>query len=366
MERKELNILQVTDYLAPYEGNFICSIKNLESHVINQGGNMFFLFPKEAYKIKWIKELENKREGKVFYLGKSVIENIKIIKKLIKKNNINIVHSHFCLPITQLAVKISCVTSPNVSLVQHYHNHYQIPENKLKRPIFKYIFSGDLNIGCSESVSKSIIYNEKKIVTATNAIYFPRLNNYTKIERKELGIEEESIVILMFGFDYLRKGVDIAIKAINNIAKKYNITLLISISVGMDEISKKIKDEFGDIPSWLKLVLSRNDIGAYYNISDIFLSAAREEGFCYAMVEAIYCNLICVSSKIDGPPLNIPGVKTFKNGDWEDLSQKLEEIILLSEEQKLEIKKVAKDYVEKEYDIDSWSLKIIDEYKRLI
>lgn len=363
---KKLNILQVTDYLAPYEGNFICSIKNLESHVIDEGGNMFFLFPKEAYKIKWIKEMENTRDKKVFYLEDSVLKNIKKIKKLIKENNINIVHSHFCLPITQLAVKISCSTNSNVYLVQHYHNHYQISENKLKRPIFKYIFSGNLNIGCSESVSKSIIYDPKKITTVTNAIYFPRLNDYTTITREELGIKKESIVILMFGFDYLRKGVDIAIRAINNIAKKYNITLLISISVGIDEISKKIKNEFGEIPSWLKLIQARNDIGAYYNISDIFLSAAREEGFCYAMVEAIYCNLICISSEIDGPPLNIPGIQTFKNCDWDDLSKKIEKVILLNKEEKQEIKKIAKDYVKKEYDIDSWSLKIIDEYKKLI
>lgn len=362
MKSRKEGILQVTDYLAPYEGNFICSIKNLEEHLNSEGYNMFYLFPKEAKNLNWIKQMR-KENKKIFYLDKYVAKNIKTIKNIIKENNIKIVHSHFCLPLTQLAVKLSCITSLNVYLVQHYHNHFKLPNKLLKKYVFKFIFEGDLNIGCSESVENSIIYNSKKVFSVPNAIYFPRLDKYEKIDKSKFGIRDDDIVILMFGFDYLRKGVDIAIKAIEALSKKYNIILAISVSVGKEKIEKQIESDFGHIPNWIKLLPPRNDISSYYHMSNIFLSAAREEGFCYALVEAAYCKLSCISSNISGPPLDIPNLTIFENEDYKDLLNKIENIVNTNTiETKKKLDETSK-YVLEKYNIDKWSKEIINIYQ---
>lgn len=370
MNKKNIRVLQVMDYLAPYEGNFICSLKNLEKKLNKQNGRMIFLFPKSGENIEWIKKLNNecnsKNKRKVLFFQEDVLKNVNIINKIIRKYGINIVHSHFCLPKTQLAVKISCTLNKSVKLIQHYHNHYQISNNFIKKPIFKWIFSGDLNIGCSESVTNSIIYNSNKNITVENAIDFTRLNNYEHIDREELDIGESSKVILMFGFDYLRKGVDLAIEAIKPIAEKYNIILLLSISVGIGNIVKKIENHFGEIPYWVKIVPARNDIASYYHISDIFLSAAREEGFCYAMIEAIYCELKCISSDIPGPPLDTPNIDTFDLDNVYELTHLIEQELGDINNSKRDKIKESKRYVEKKYDINFWSDKIVQIYSSII
>lgn len=368
MNNKESkNILQITDYAAPYEGNFINSLKVLEQHLNKDKIKMIYMFPKRGQKIEWINDLKNNCKEtngrKVMFLSEGILENIKIIRSVIKENNIKIIHSHFCLPKTQLAIKICCMLEKNVKLVQHYHNHFQLPSNLLKKYLFKYIFEGDFNIGCSDSVAKSIIYNPKKVVSIPNAIYFPRLDEYERIDRKSLDIKNDDIVILMFGFDYIRKGVDIAIKAIEPIAKKYNIVLAISISVGKEKVEEQIKSDFGCIPNWVKILPPRNDISSYYHMANIFLSSAREEGFCYAIVEAAYCKLNCISSNIPGPPLDMPNLNIFNNEDYKDLSNKIEDIINTSSYENIKKLEETHKYVLEKYNIDTWSENIIKVYE---
>lgn len=367
---KNITIMQVMDYAAPYEGNFICSLKDLEIKLNNNNSNMVYLFPDKAKEISWVKEIvkeiNNENRRKVYFLKTSVLKNLELIRKIIKTEKVDIVHSHFCLPKTQLAVKLAVNLSRNVKLVQHYHNHYQLPNNYLKNKLFKYIFCGDLNIGCSQSVAQSIIYDKRKVTCVPNAIYFPRLDEYEKIDISKYGIQENSKVILMFGFDFERKGVDIAIEAIKIIAEQYNIILLISISVNKESVRQKIIDRFGEVPKWVKLIDSRNDVASYYRISDIFLSAAREEGFCYALIEALYCNCICISSNIPGPPLHVPGIEVFRNEDILELRDIVKKILDKSNDELNESRDLSRKYILKQYSIDDWSSKVINNYDKLI
>lgn len=367
--KEKKNILQITDYVAPYEGNFINSLKILEEHLNKDKIKMIYMFSKKGRKIEWVNDLKNNcneaNGRKVTFLSEGILENVKIIRSVIKENNIKIIHSHFCLPKTQLAIKICCILEKNIKLVQHYHNHFQLPSNLLKKYLFKYIFEGDLNIGCSDSVAKSIIYNPKKVISIPNAIYFPRLDKCEVLDIKEFKIKKNSKIILMFGFDYFRKGVDIAIEAIKPIAERYNITLLISVSVGIENIKEKIKEQLGDIPTWIKIIPSRNDIASYYNMSDIFLSSSREEGLCYSVIEAVYCRTVCICSDISGHPLNIPGIQKFEKENVAELSKKIVKSINFTNEEKNNITLKSKEYVLKNYNINLWANRIIEAYKSL-
>ena len=341
-----MNILLVADYTAPYEGNFINSIKRLEEKVNKNGGKMIYSFPEKAQDIDWIVELKKTR--KIYFHSRSVFGNLKYFEKIVKENAIDRIYSHFCIPRTQFVLKLISKLE-KIVLVQHYHNHYQMPNNFAKKMLLEYIFNGDLNIGCSESVAKSIPY--KNVVAIPNAINFDRLEKYESVKLAE----NKQVVILMFGFDYERKGVDIAIKALEEIAEKYNIVLAISIAVKLEQLKQKIMDEFGEIPKFVKFLKPRDDIATYYRASDIFLSAAREEGLCYSNIEAVYCRVKCVFSNLEEQPLDIPNVISFESENVNDLQNKIIEI-LEKNELNDEIKKNERqEYVKEKYDIDNWT-----------
>lgn len=340
-----MNIFLVTDYAAPYGGNFIKSIKKLEEKVIQNGGTIVYSFPEKAKDIKWVIEFGKNR--KVYFHSKNVKNNLKMFKKISKENSINIIYSHFAIPKTQIILKILNKWK-KIKLVQHYHNHYGLPNNIFKKIIIKYIFNGDLNIACSESVAKSIPY--KNVIEIPNAIDFSRLDEYENIKLTE----DEKIVILMFGFDYKRKGVDLAIKALQDIAQKYNIILCISVSVKLNELKQKIIDEFGEIPEFVKFLKPRDDIASYYNASNIYLSASREEGLCYSNIEAVYCGVKCIFSDLEEQPLDIPNIEAFESENSDCLKDKIIKIIENKEFNDNAKIAESKVFVKTKYNLNKW------------
>lgn len=132
-----MNVLIITDYAAPYEGNFIQSLKNLESTV---EGEMFYLLSEKTKEIEWVKIFEKKH--KVYYFSNETKKIEKIIQEIVQMKSINILYSHFCLLKTQKAVKKNRIFNKKIKLVQHFHNHYF----NVKNPLYKWSFNGDLII----------------------------------------------------------------------------------------------------------------------------------------------------------------------------------------------------------------------------
>ena len=101
----------------------------------------------------------------------------------------------------------------------------------------------------------------------------------------------------------------------------------------------------------------RNDIATYYRNADLFISAAREEGFCYAIPEAMYCGTLVISSDIDGIPRDIPDLILFESENVDELSEAIEGVY--SKKYKFD-KKNVKKYLEDNYSVDAWAKKILE------
>lgn len=350
------NILIITDYAAPYEGNFIESIKILNKNIIEKNKKIVYLFPARTKKLKWIQKLIDKEKFTIYFFKDDTFFNIKnVIKDIIKKENIEILYTHFCRHKTQLAVKTVRTFKPKIKLISHFHNHCKVYGNIVKRNFMKIaykLYEGDLNIGCSKSVYESMPYKRKKCTFVDNAINFERLDKYRDIKIEKT--DENSFIILLFGFDYHRKGADLAIKAIKEINNP-NIILAISVASNKEKIIKYIVEEFGFIPGFVRFLEPINDIATYYRKADLFLSAAREEGFCYSIVEAAYCKTAILSSNIPGVPKDIPGEYIFETENYTDLKNKILEIYNLKDIDK----EVARHYVKEKYDIDRWANRIV-------
>ncbi len=349
------NIIMITDYAAPYEGNFIASMKEFEKIAKDKNYQVKFLFSERTADIQWIKKMA--LEYKIEFFAEDMTSIMNILSKSISRNSENIVYSHFAKHKTQLAIKLFRMLHSNVKLVQHFHNHckvnYPFPKKQFMKFAYK-LYEGDLNIGCSKSVAESMPYPKRKVTFVDNAIDFRRLdgNAVGNMVKKA----DDKFVILMFGFNYERKGVDIALKAIRQIADEKKIVLAISLATNKEIVENKIKSQFeGEIPDWIRILPPSENVSEYYYMADLFLSAAREEGFCYSLVEATYCGTRCMSSRIGGVPLDIPGMISFENENVGDLKNKILGTIE-NDENKLE---EAKKYVVEKYDLSKWAKEIM-------
>jgi glycosyltransferase involved in cell wall biosynthesis len=220
-----------------------------------------------------------------------------------------------------------------------------------------------LDIGVSESVAEKICkvgFNSAKVTYIQNAVYFQRLETYENIN---LADQFSQKVVIMFGWNSLIKGVDIAIEAIKQLnSENYNILLAICLAGGNEVLKNEIVIQLGEVPSWIKLLESREDIATYYNASDIFLSASREEGLNYSVIEAAYCKCALIVSEIPGNPQDIPYTLKFKVNNIQELKCSIHELIGKSKAEIEHMKKIQKEYVLRVYDLKKWAKKLIDIY----
>jgi glycosyltransferase involved in cell wall biosynthesis len=364
------NVLQFLCFRSPYGGSFFKSLLRLEQILQNDSVEMIYLFHEDTSDINWVQDLMN--EGKkIYFLSNNFYKDLSIVKRIIAKHNIKYIHSHFAGTKQFFLFKIAkLLYNKDLVIIRHLRNHDQ-PIGFIGESVRKALNHIDLYIGCSESVAiqyrKNFKLDSDKVTFVTNAIDFKRLNQFEVLKRADFNISPGASVFLMFGFDYYRKGVDIVLEAMDILVRHgHNVCLLLSLSVNRESIELKIKERFKQIPDWLKILNPRDDIASYYKLSDYFISASREEGFCNALVEAAYCERPIITSDIPGPQsLNIPHTYMFDSEDITGLQNAMLSLISLTNDKKTEITTDQKAYVEKAFDLDQWANQISGIYKSL-
>ena len=364
-----LTVLQIMDYAAPYKGNFINSIERLEDHLNKVEGRLIYLLPDKAACTDWASDLIDK--GKrvyfidyIFFSKKIKLKNVFSIISIIRKEKIDIIHTHFVFYNYTLFL-LKKIFLRKIRIIGHFHNHFNPPNNYYR--YFKIqVTDSTFNqiIGVSKSVAESVIntgINSNKVSFIPNAIDFERLNHFVPISLKTNDSTQK--VVLIFGWPYLRKGVDLAIDSIKIVRKSgLDVILVISLPGGKEQIVQKIAGQSGNIPEWIRILDSRNDVGTYYNAADIFLSAGREEGMNYSVIEAAYETPMVIISNIPGNPQEIPELFKFELENVRQLSELIITVLSKSEDEKKRINNIQRNFVLKKYDLDIWCEEIINHY----
>ncbi|MDO3625943.1 glycosyltransferase family 4 protein [Mucilaginibacter sp. BT774] len=364
------NVLQFLCFNSPYGGSFFQSLLMLEQKLNQDDVDMVYLFHMDTSHYDWIQNLI-KQGKKIYFLSGNLSKDVFYIRDILVKHNIKYIHAHFAgLKYLFLLNVASKLYSRQTFILRHLRNHDK-PRGFFGEGLRKMLNKVDLYIGCSESVAleyqRNFKIDNKKITHVTNAINFNRLNKFENLQRADYGIGADTKVFLLFGFDYHRKGVDVVLEAMDGlVAAGYDVCLLLSLSTNREVIESKIADRFSKIPDWLRILNPRDDIASYYRLSNYFISASREEGFCNALVEAAYCERPIISSDIPGQgELNIPHTYKFTSENIAELKDAMIAIISLSDSKKSQIVSEQREYVIKNFDLETWADQITGVYKTL-
>ena len=358
LEDYGMNILHYANYTGPYKGNFVQSLTNLDSKLNSNGDKMFWLLEDDVSRFDWPNELIEKGIN-LSFINAFKTNSIKKIREFILNNKIDVVHIHFISLRVLFTFYYALKGLKNVKYFVHLHNHF--PNNKTV--LRKHLLKNATFICCSDSVADGLCnlnFPKDRIKVVQNAIDFSRLDTNVDEEKYLKYFDNNSYKVLLFGFDFYRKGTDIALKAVNNLVKSgMNIMLYISVAANMEFVVNEIKKIFNSIPDWVVLLPPCNSVSIYYKNTDLFVSASREEGFCYALIEAAYCETEVAATKIPAQgDLKIPYCHWFDSESFDQLSSIIKKIYNGNNVNKL----AQKQMVVKEYDIEQWSDKIIRIY----
>lgn len=355
MENKKY-IVQNLNFAAPYPGNLMRSVWNLELRCKEKNIGFIYCFPEGAKCLPWIEEMIKSGHTVCFKPSKPCLE---FWRNIIKAYKPVAIHTHFWNIRDALMIRLAKLFNGKTRLILHHHNTYFESKKKWKELLKRMIVNSDIHIACGNALGDGLNkIGFKNVITVENAIDFSRLEDSALLNRKDLGISDEAIVFLMFGYPIRRKGVDIAIKAMNDFCKEKEAVLCVVVASDLDKAKRILIDEFGDIPSWVKFLTPRDDIATYYRFADVFLSPSREEGFCYALPEAAYSGCKLIFSNIPGQmhAADIPDAVHFESESIESLQDKIK--IAIDREET----NTVKAYVKDRYNLSRWSEAIIDIY----
>lgn len=353
------NILFIADYAAPYKGNFVPALLALDKHLRAQGGQAVYVFPELAQQQAWAQALE--QEHTVYYIDRSFfskrvqISTLWKLRSICRCHKIGVVHTHFVAGNVNLLLLHRLTRLP---FVGHLHNHY-IVSGRLGF-LRKYFFchTNGRVIGDSESVSQSAYalgIAPERVLTAPNAIDFTRLDG-EQVASLRVG---EQAVVLMFGYPWYRKGVDIAVRAVAQLRATQPVRLCIAQSGQVEQTRQGIASTLGECPDWVTFLPPTEHLEQYYNGADVFLSAGREEGLSYSPIEAAYCACGVACSRIGGNPLDIPLIEIYPTEQVSALAEALQRQLALTPSQRTVRNEQQRTYVKQHYNIDDWAQRIL-------
>lgn len=353
-----MTILQVCAYAAPYEGNFIKSLKALGAVYEEKGSKMIYAFPESARKLSWCKDLEKHTD--VYYLplarARIKVQTYKLLKNIYSKySDLKIIHSHFELYDAPVAL-----TAPkSVKVFWHLHDAlegYTGLKNRIEHKVqYGFCHKNAVLLSVSE---KHMEYVLKKGFPKKNARYVPNGLDTDRIKLVSTEIDKREFDFLIFGWEYERKGVDLCIEAVKKIR---NVNLKVAI-VGSENIEQIINEKFGHI-SGIEVIKPVADINNLYEKSKCFLHISRAEGLSYALLEAIYAGLPVICSDISENRFarKFPTVEMVESENIIQIAEKMEHIVNGKSYSKTLVEK-SRNIIDKEYSVACWVKNILRQY----
>lgn len=233
----------------------------------------------------------------------------------------------------------------------------------------KTLVGEDQLIACSKGVAESL----QKANLKNDICYIRNAIDFSRFDRVECNINYNAkdrfskLIILMFGFDFERKGVDIALRACDRIIDNgINLKLRICVAVDLDKVVDKTLStlKVSKVPEWIEFLPPTDHIQKYYEDASVFISPSREEGFPYSLIEAAYCGCLLVASNISGQnELNLDDILWIDSNNVDNLAGTLAKISDLSVYEKVKISKQLHISAFSNYQISRWTNEIIEFYK---
>jgi glycosyltransferase involved in cell wall biosynthesis len=240
-----------------------------------------------------------------FSLGN--IKSFRIIKKNIKRNNYDFIHTHS--PISSMIIRLALIRDKNIKVIYTAHGFHFFKGSSLLSwliyyPIEKYLskFTDVLITINNEDyeIANRFKATSKYLIPGIGVDFdkFSKNDNQVKKLKSSLAIRDEAIVILSVGELNKNKNHQVIIKSIYKMKNK-NLHYLIC-GEGSSEISLKKLAETKKLTDQVHFLGFRNDINEIMNQSDIFVFPSFREGLPIALIEAMHVGMIIICSNIRG------------------------------------------------------------------
>ncbi|CAB3288579.1 Glycosyl transferase family protein [Methanocaldococcus lauensis] len=289
--------------------NIVRHLKDIEFHILT-----YDKFEENRYKNVIVHKVPHLKKFRgISYL----INAYKIGKDIIKKEEIDIIHSHYAFPQGCIGGLLKNKFSIPHILTLHGSDALILKNSAIGKYFFKYAVKNSDKIICVSNYIKNQLNDKIK----DKAVVI-----YNGINREHLYYESDDNFGLFVGAFVPQKGVDILIKAIEDI--DFNFKL-----IGSGKLYKKIEDYI--IKNKLENIQllgkkSFNETASFMRKCSFLVIPSRSEGFGLVAVEAMACSKPVIASDVGGLKEVVVDEYNgllFKRENIIDLKEKIQKLI---------------------------------------
>lgn len=245
-----------------------------------------------------------------FPFSKSNLKAYGDLKEIILKNYFDIIHCH--TPVASVLTRLAARTAKSTTVIYTAHGFHFYDG----APLLNWLIYYPVERFCAKFTDKLITINTEDYERANQwslrnngkVYYVPGVgvdfskfnsNNIDVAKKKqELGISEDSEVILSVGELNENKNHEVVIRAIAEI-KDQNFVYLIAGKGQLKDYLERLIAEKGLIGK-VKLLGYRTDINELLKITDLFVFPSKREGLPVSLIEAMASSVNCIASDIRG------------------------------------------------------------------
>ena len=361
----QFTVVFVCNYAASYPGSFIATFLRLRDAVVSKGGTALWAFPKKAASQPWMNELISTCDPIEFYQRNSVIDLRRSVKKLLRlSKGKTLFHMNFLNSKQVLALR--CLGADGYV----FHVHSNPPRRPAPlRLIKKLAFPLKTRFLCPSRYTTGIASRElclggdSHCVTVPNAVDFQRLRRPAGSERKSLPSSVGFKKLLLFGWDPLTKGLDLAVRALEMLQPRgVRAKIYVPSPANNARLSDFLTRQKGLNPSLVETVPPVEYVSDYILSSDLVLVPSRVETFNFTIPETLHLGRPVLVSNI--PPFQefgIPENMVFQSGDPTSLAEKL--FLLLTRPIEDEVVLRLGNEMAERFDVDLWVARILAQYE---
>ena len=341
------------------------NLKNYEPVVVCGGEELSNVFKESGIKTYNIK-----------FSNKNILANACDLSKIIKNENIKIVHAHdnTASLISYLVKKIFRL---NIKVISHIHNCYPfLMGNGINKKIDKHLRNKyDFNITCGKTVTdfykeNTDYFNEDKNLTLSNAMDIQYITNVDKNDVEKVvtkyKIPSNKKVLGFVGRLDEQKGIIPFINELSEHKEKFDDSIILLVGNGSQDHEIKALIKELNLEDLFILTGFQENIKSFYPIIDIFFLPSLYEGLPMVLLEAMAFKKPIVSMNVGSisEVINKDTGILVNSGDYDKF---INELIRLKNNEDLatELGESAFNFIESSFNIQSYVNKIESRYLKI-
>jgi glycosyltransferase involved in cell wall biosynthesis len=235
-------------------------------------------------------------------------DKINVLRNLIKKNNIDLVHGH---DVKSSIAGHLAAASLKIPVISHIHASYPWLQKTGTLKIIDGFFRNkySLSIACSQMAMDYYLQHNKK-VKANNIVYLNNSFNFNEFEsvnikeggalKKELGISDDTFIYGFLGRLLEGKGADLLIESFYELQKKREKIFLLIVGDGPERLKLNAMINNYNLSSKVKFMGFQKNPYDFLNIFHCFILPSVTEGLPIAVLEAMAMKKTVISTPVAG------------------------------------------------------------------